>query len=246
MSQEDYTKEVEALKKGVGRKLKGCFLAGGAITSLFTNRKIRDYDLYFKNKESFLDAVAWMYEDNCWCVSVTPRAITFIEDNETVYQLMSFAWFETSQQIFDKFDFTCCMAAIDLESGEFTRHGDFIRDLAKRELRFNHGTEFPLGSAMRIKKYQSRGYTIEDSEYLKVLLACSFKNVSNWEELKQQVGGQYGEALMLDTSKEFTLDNAVASLNDSLVLKPTNSLFDVAASYEEAVKKVFGEQPLAA
>jgi len=31
-------------------KVMGRELSGGAITSLFTNRKIRDYDLYFKNK----------------------------------------------------------------------------------------------------------------------------------------------------------------------------------------------------
>src|SRR5690348_10379935 len=106
---EDFAAEIEELKKGVGRSFKGCFLAGGAITSLFTNKKIRDYDLYFKSKEHFVDAVRCMYEDGCWCVAITPRAITFIENNATVYQLMSFSWFDSAQQIFNKFDFTCVM-----------------------------------------------------------------------------------------------------------------------------------------
>jgi hypothetical protein len=73
-----------------------------------------------------------MYADACWCVAITPR-----ENNETVYQLMPFAWFETANQIFDKFDFTAVMAAIDLETGGLFRRKDFIRDLSRRALRFN-------------------------------------------------------------------------------------------------------------
>jgi hypothetical protein len=140
---EDFSAEVEMLTNGVGG-IKGCFLAGGAITSLFINRKIR------------LEAVRGMYEDGCWCVAITPRPITFIENNETVYQLMSLSWFQTAEQIFDKFDFTCLMAAIDLETREFFRHRDFIRDLAKRKLRFNRRTEFPIGSGLRVLKYQEK------------------------------------------------------------------------------------------
>lgn len=238
---EDFSQEIEALTLGVG-EIKGCFLAGGAITSLFTSKKIRDYDLYFKTPQAFKDAVRAAYDNGWWCVSITERAITFIENNETVYQMMSFDWFETPKAIFDKFDFTINMAAIDLETKEFTRHPDFIRDLARRRLQFNHATEFPIGSALRVRKYQSRGYTIEDSEFLKVMMACSFKKISSWDDLKQQIGGQYGEAMMLDTTKEFNLQNAIASLNDSLIEKPTSSMFKVAADYDEAMQKIFGSR----
>jgi len=245
MTQENYAEEIKALKSKTG-VLKGCFLAGGAITSMFSGKNIRDYDLYFKNKEAFVDALQAAYDDGWWCLSVTPRAITFIENNETIFQLMCFDWFETAQAIFDRFDFTCCMAAIDLETDEFFRHPDFIRDVARRRLQFNHGTAFPLGSAMRVRKYQSRGYAIEDSEYLKILIACSFKKVESWDELKQQIGGQYGEAMMLDTSKEFNLRNAIESLESSLIEKPKNNLFQVAESYSQAVSMIFGSDKAAA
>jgi hypothetical protein len=239
---EDFHSEVAHLKKALKRNFKGCFLAGWAITSLFTNRKIRDYDLYFKNKERFLDALRWTYDAGSWCVAITPRAITFIDNNEIVYQLMSFAWFETAEQIFDRFDFTCCMAAIDLESDALLRHKDFIRDLAKRSLRFNHTTDFPIGSALRVKKYQSRGYTIEDSEFLKVMLACSFKEIKTWDDLKNQIGGQYGEAVVMDTSREFTLENAIISLNETLIEKPQYQNVEGADSFENAIKIIFGNE----
>ena len=240
---EDFSKEVAALRYGLGH-IKGAFLAGGAITSHFTKQPIRDYDLYFKNKAAFLECLADMYYSGAWCVAVTPRAITLIQNGSTVYQLMSFAWFETAQAIFDKFDFSCCMAAIDLETDEFFRDGRFFIDLAKRELRFNHHTEFPLGSAMRVAKYQKRGYHIEDSELLKVLIACSFKEISTWEDLKNQIGGQYGEAVVMDTSKDFNVENAVASLTETLMVKASAKNFPVAASYDQAVEMIFGEPPV--
>src|ERR1700721_3436688 len=242
---EDFSAEVETLVKG-GGAIKDCFLAGGAITSLFTNRRIRDYDLYFKNKDAFVEAVRGMYEDGCWCVAITPRAVTFIENNETVYQLMSFSWFQTAEQIFDKFDFTCVMAAVDLETKEFFRHRDFIRHLAKRKLHFNHRTEFPIGAALRAQKYHGRGYSMDDSEYLKVMLACAFKEIKTWDELKNQIGGQYGEAVVMETSKEFTLENAITSLNETLIEKPRTEQVKGAGSWQEAIKTIFGEENQAA
>lgn len=52
--------------------------------------------------------------------------------------------------------------------------------------------------------------------------------------------------MMLDTSKEFTLDNAVAALNDTLIVKPTNNLVENAVSHEDAVSKIFGTSMAAA
>lgn len=49
------------------------------------------------------------------CCDNSPRH-NFYRNNETVYQLMSFSWFRTADQIFDQFDFTSVMAAIDLET----------------------------------------------------------------------------------------------------------------------------------
>jgi hypothetical protein len=61
---------------------------------------------------------------------------------------------------------------------------------------------------------------MDDSEYLKVMLAYAFKDIKTWDELKNQIGGQYGEAVVMDTSKEFTLENAITSLNETPIEKP--------------------------
>lgn len=235
-----YAPEIEHALKGITVKFKDCYLAGGAITSTFTGKNIRDYDLYFKNEESFKCAVKRCFEEGFWCVALTKRAITFIEDNTTVYQLMFFDWFDTADKIFQKFDFTVCMAAIDLNTNEFSKDKNFIRDIAKRKIRFNHLTEFPIGSALRVRKYVDRGYSIENEEYLKVLMACAFRSPKDWDDLKNQIGGQYGEAVSIDTSKEFTLDNAISSLCETLYERPDNVSQGGAESYDDAIKQIFG------
>ena len=234
-----FAEEIAFLQKELDFPLKGAYLAGGAITSVFTNRKIKDFDLYFKTKETFLDALSEAYDSNFWCVALTDRAATFIRNNDKIYQFMCFDWFPTAQAIFDKFDFTTCMAALDLDGGGLAYDPRFLSDTSRRVLRFNHQTQFPLGSAMRVKKYQSRGYTIEDSEFLKVMIACAFKSPKTWDELRSQIGGQYGEAVTLDTSQEFNVENAVKALGDAIA-KPRVTGETVAGTYEEALVKIFG------
>lgn len=47
---------VEAVK---GLRACNAIVAGGAITSLFTGQKIRDWDVYFRNAEDCQKALTW-------------------------------------------------------------------------------------------------------------------------------------------------------------------------------------------
>lgn len=220
-------------------KPKGAFLAGGAITSTFTNKPIADYDLYFQSREAFENAVKVAYEEGLWCVCNSGRAITFSDHGGPSYQLMHFAFFESARLIFDSFDFTCCMAAVDIDAKEFVFHPTFLSDTSKRELVFNHRTSFPLASALRVLKYQGKGFTIRKAELLKVITACSLKPISGWDDLAQQIGGQYGQAAAIDKSKPFCLDSAISSL-DSMGEFPIGTP-DGPGSAEEALAQIFGK-----
>ena len=79
-------------------KPSGSILAGGAITSTFTNQQIADFDLYFKSKAAFIEAVRGAYDDGLWCISSSGRAITF-SDNGTIYQMMHFSFFDSAEAI---------------------------------------------------------------------------------------------------------------------------------------------------
>ena len=78
------------------------------------------------------------------------------------------------------------------------------------------------------------------------MLACALKEIKSWDELKNQIGGQYSEAVVMDTSKEFTLKNAITSFNEMLTEKPRTEEVKGAGSWQEAIKTIFGEELKAA
>lgn len=194
-------------------KFKGAYIAGGAIRSVFTNSEISDLDIYFKNKEAFIEAVVGAFDCRMWCVSVSKRAVTFAYGT-TIVQFMYFDFFPEAKNIFENFDFTVCMAAIDLDTEEFFLHDDFLKHNSQRFLRFNPKTRFPIASAIRVMKYLKKGYTIGNGEFLKVILASRLPALNSWDDLKDQIGGAYGDQVLLkNEDKPFSLETALESFD---------------------------------
>lgn len=189
------------------------FVAGGALTSVFTAQPVNDADIYFKSRAAFEKAVFQSYEEGFWCVDASKRAVTFSDNGSYIYQLMHFDFFPTAESIFAAFDYTINMAALDLDSNEFIFHDDFLKHCSQRFLRFNRGTRYPLASLARVLKYQQRGYTIGKGDILKIALACRGVRLESWDDLKDQIGGAYGNKVVLESEgKEFSLDAAIGSL----------------------------------
>ncbi|MBD9542916.1 hypothetical protein IB276_26065 [Ensifer sp. ENS04] len=208
----DYKAEAAKIKQAC-YPIPGAFAAGGAVTSVFTNRDINDVDVYFKSREAFEFAVAQAYEEGWWCVSSSKRAVTFSDNGGVPVQFMHFDFFPTAQAIFDAFDFTVVMGALDFDTDEFSFHDDFLKHNSQRFLRFPPGTRYPLASATRVLKYQERGYTIGKGDILKIALASRKVKIETREELKDQIGGAYGEKVVLaGEDKEFSLDAAIEAL----------------------------------
>lgn len=194
--------------------LADCFIAGGAVTSVFTGNPINDIDVYFKSEKAFQTAVADAYNSSLWCVASSARAVTF-SDNGNIVQFMHFDFFPTAEDIFKAFDYTIVMGALDLDSGEFVFHDDFLKHNSQRFLRFNKGTRYPLASATRVLKYQQRGYTIGKGDILKIALACRGVEINSWDQLADQIGGAYGDKVALigaDVDRPFSLDAAIDAL----------------------------------
>lgn len=208
----NYDNEAKLLLRAA-TPIPGAFAAGGAVTSVFTNQPINDVDVYFKSREDFEYAVESAYEDGLWCADASKRAVTFTDNGGTPVQYMHFDFFPTAADIFEAFDFTVCMGAYDYDAKEFVFHPDFLKHNSQRFLRFNPGTRYPLASAVRTLKYQSRGYTLGKGDMLKIALACRGVEISTWDQLKDQIGGAYGEKVVLgNEAKEFTLEVAIDAL----------------------------------
>ncbi|MCW0235256.1 MAG: hypothetical protein OJJ21_16770 [Ferrovibrio sp.] len=209
------------------------YVAGGAVTSVFTGAKINDVDLYFKSRQAFELGVYQAYEDGLWCVAASKRAVTFADQSNNIAQLMHFDFFSTAEDIFAAFDFTVVMGALDLgdvpqpayrgpliispdsthpDSG-FVLHDDFLKHNSQRFLRFNPGTRYPLASACRVLKYQQRGYTIGKGDMMKIALAVRGVKIETWDDLKDQIGGAYGDKVVLGTEgTPFNLAAAIDAL----------------------------------
>lgn len=191
---------------------KGSYLAGGAVNSVFTGRRIADYDFYFRDQASFELAIASAFENSFWCAHVSDRSVTF-SDNGTIHQYMFFEFFDKADGVFDAFDFTVCMGAYDTDAKDFVLHEKFLTDCAERKLRFHPGTRFPLISALRVLKYQDRGYAISREDMLQLALACAGLGMGSWEDLEAQIGGIYGDRIRIVRDGEFTVAKAIEAIS---------------------------------
>jgi hypothetical protein len=209
--------------------LSGAYIAGGAITSLFTNSDINDLDIYFPSMQSVVEAVACCYNaeefvsEEGWaevgsftmhCMGSTDKSILFNYNGQDV-QFMHFKYFNSPEAIFDTFDFTCCMAAYDVKNDRFVLHKDFLKHNSQRYLKYNPKTAFPLISALRVEKYKDKGYTISRPEMLRVSLSCNQLEINDWGEAAKQCGGMYGFPIeeLFDTSKEFSIEELMIQLS---------------------------------
>lgn len=186
--------------------LTGCYVAGGAITSLYTNKPIADLDIYPKSHEALEGAIRWAFEDSgMWNTDASSRALTFGTREQTQVQIMHFDVFPSPKSIFDAFDFTCCMGAFDLDTEKFTLDKRFLEHCSQRFLSFNPGTRFPYASAWRVRKYEEKGFTIGKMEFHKILMACAQRPITSWDDLREQIGGVYGEAFDIPTDEPFSI-----------------------------------------
>lgn len=208
------------LGEGLVEQLKAyeCFVAGGCITSLFCNKDVNDFDIYFRSENHLVDYLYETWEDGNWVVSHTKKATLIKYNDKLDVQLIHFKYFENAEDIFKTFDFSVCMGAFDFKTEQFILHKDFLKHNSQRLLKFNANTSFPIVSALRVQKYENKGYKISKPEYIKILLACMNLKINSYEELKEQMGGMYGinyDKLFREVEKEgFSLEKAIELISD--------------------------------
>ncbi|WP_145413435.1 hypothetical protein [Paenibacillus xylanexedens] len=211
------------------------YIAGGTITSLFSNNPVNDVDLYFRDEESLSELVEEIYDNSDdWVNALTSKALLVRVDEKEI-QMIHFKYFEKAEDIFGTFDYTVCMGAFDFESEQFVLHEDFLKHNAQRILKFNKNTDFPIVSLLRVQKYKDKGYNISKPEFLRVALSCMELNITNAEELKQHLGGMYGinydKLIELEEGETFSLSKIIdkianIALSEDYFEKPKEIKYD--------------------
>ena len=206
----------------------GCYVAGGAITSIFTNKDVNDLDIYFRNIESLIAFVENMFGEmnkpkfNIMDLSPytliyqghTKKSILCQTSGGQEVQLIHDRFYETPQDIFGNFDFHLNMGCYDYKEGVFVLSDKFLVDNCQKVMTVNPKTSFPIISQLRIDKYKQRGYSINRKEFILLACATSKLNFQSWKDVKHAIGGLYGYNIddVFDESVEFSYESLFEQL----------------------------------
>jgi hypothetical protein len=176
-------------------------VCGGAINSVFSKRKICDYDIYFRNQTDCTEFQKGLlelhYKDTDLLafesINETANASTYkcqIRPKMIVQVISAPEMFKDCPDgVFQLFDYTVCMGAYDFAINDFILHEKFLEDIEKKKLTFNAGTLFPICSLYRSIKYQRRGYRLTGVSTITMSLAIQALQMKNYHDLKRQLMG---------------------------------------------------------
>ena len=188
-----------------------CWIAGGAILSIFTGEEVNDIDVFFRSKEDVFNVInsrsgSWYF---------TKWSATTSDIIRKPIQLVYKNTFSSVEEIFKTFDFSVCCAAYDCETEEFVFGDTFFEDVMSRTIHFNHHTDGAIMTLPRIVKYQERGYSFPKPELMKVGLTLANYNLQSWDDVSNVLSGTYGSSFsnLADNMKEkgidFSFDEAI-------------------------------------
>ena len=169
----------------------GLLLAGGAINSIYSGRKVNDLDFYIKDTEYLADAKAYFTETLGEPVQESPNAITYKRTSgKNKYEVQLITRFSgTPRQILDTFDFTIVQGCYDFSTQSFVLDDKFLPDIAARVLRYTSSSHYPICALIRTKKYQDRGYHFTNSCRLAISFAINRLDLTTYKNLKEQLLG---------------------------------------------------------
>lgn len=147
------------------------WLAGGALTSLVRGTKhTSDYDFFFKHRDDLEFFKENLEADGARIIRVSENAVT-LSYNERIIQLISRRFYANVQEIFDDFDFTISMFAVDADWNLYSEDMA-LYDLANKEIRIKQVNS--LGHTFkRLVKYGSKGFRIPTPTYVYLIAAMS-------------------------------------------------------------------------
>lgn len=169
-------------------KENNAFIAGGAITSVFSNAKINDFDIYTKTHEDNKKLIAYFNTLQTIPI-ISPNAISYRTEGATYQIITKESFIGNPNTVIDNFDYTICMGAYDIRKDNFVLHKNFLLDLSKRMLCFNENAPYPLCSLFRLRKFMKRGFSISGSEIIKLGLSVNNLKITNYKELREHLLG---------------------------------------------------------
>lgn len=162
----------------------GAFIAGGAVTSIFSSEKINDFDIFFQSQESLDRAIGELANEDKELLT-TESAVSLFVDGHRVQLVKAITG--TPWQVLEKFDFTICQAAWD--GKQFYFAPDFMQHLSQRRIVYNINSEYPICSLYRARKFIKRGFHFSGIDAIKLGLRIQSLQINDCGELRRQLMG---------------------------------------------------------
>lgn len=170
----------------------GWWLAGGCVMSYVANKKHdTDYDVFFENENVF-DALELYIQKTLGAHKLfnSLNAVTYLVGGQKI-QLVKRKFYNSVQDVFNDFDFTISMFALDYEQNLYCGKRS-LKDLADKKLIILHINA--LGETFkRLIKFGKRGYKIPTETYKKLIgLFSAYDQLNEEPEQNVFVEGRYG------------------------------------------------------
>jgi hypothetical protein len=171
----------------------GCFIAGGAVRSIYEKQTPRDVDIFSYNTDAFnsmkillagFEGVVPEFENPMLArfkkyteAKIFEYSIDLVVPRVAEYLLTV----GTPESVIAHFDFSISRAAI-LSHKKALVDADFKEDCKNKRLTIKH-IVCPLSTVQRIGKYAKKGYTIGTKEVLKLFIEYQRRDTTIMEEL---------------------------------------------------------------
>jgi len=196
-------------------KKANAMLAGGAMTSIYRNKPIADFDLYFRSKSDIADVIDYLQERRFVCMAKSDRSALFLKENIYI-NVIYFKYFNNLSEVFELFDFTCCMCGYDFKTDTIESHPSFYRDTLLGNIVYSAKSKYPLAALLRVQKYINKGFNVSKKEMIRMILHCQKTPVESMDDVADQVGSLYGTNVKEAIGKiePFSIDAVIERLSE--------------------------------
>lgn len=181
------------------------FLTGGCFKAIYHGEKVNDYDFYFIDEASALrfkelveQGLNKLPDDPFtnreelrlagWLPTAkTQFAMTFKLEDEYIVQFIT-KYTGSPEKVTDNFDFEHAMNYYMLKTDTFYIDHSGLKS---KELIFNSKASHPINALKRLKKFLVQGWTIEDTELIKMAEAINAINLDTYSNWKEQTAAMY-------------------------------------------------------
>jgi hypothetical protein len=147
------------------------WIAGGAVIDWGSNTP-NDYDIYFPNENEKTKMYDYLIQEGAKINHENKNRVQLIW-NDKLFDLVKI-YFDTPMDTINSFDFRVCQRAIDNEGKYHFIHSN---DLYEKKLVINKITNV-FSTIKRIAKYCKKGYSIDNSEIIKLITFIKENEIS--------------------------------------------------------------------